>query len=69
MVIIKGKLTAEEDEVEESVIIMHYIPVELYIYEIVKELAPSKYSKLNTNKQPKQKIGRYWNRHSISQDA
>lgn len=63
MVIIEGKLTAEEDEMEErSVIIMHDIPVELYSYEIVKELAPSRPSKLNTNKPPKQTIGRYWDK-------
>lgn len=68
MVIIEGKLTAEEDEVEErSVVIMHYILVELYSYEILKELAPSRYSKFNSSKQPKQKIGRYWDKDSISQ--
>lgn len=68
MVLIEGKLTAEEDEVEErSVVIMHYILVELYSYEILKELAPSRYSKFNSNKQPKQKIGRYWDKDSISQ--
>lgn len=68
MVIIEGKLTAEEDEVEErSVVIMHYILVELYSYKILKELAPSRYSKFNSNKQPKQKIGRYWDKDSISQ--
>lgn len=40
-------------------IMTHYVLVELYnIYEIVKEPAQSKYSKLNTNKQPNQKISR-----------
>lgn len=63
MVIIEGKLTAEEDKVEEgNVVIMHYILVELYSDEILKELAPSRYSKFNTNKQPTQKIGRYWDK-------